>query len=215
MFDPLFADDLGSNKFAVYAIKGLAVGGAFLAGFFIGRFFSWALDRWLFAAKAPPVLKRSVEIATGLIVAILVALFVFGEGGNGMFGRGGSGDGKGAPTDDGKGKPQPAPPEPKRPDVPKKPDEPKPPPPTPNDLRVTILTDDDIKDGKFYLIGDDPVPKTLPDLKAAVEARRKAPGPELKTVYYRYRGEPFGVDHPRYKLPFVWLNELKINFAME
>lgn len=215
MLDALFAADLGTNKYAVYAIKGLAVGGAFLAGFFLGRFFSWALDRWLFAAKAPPVLKRSVEVATGLLVAILVALFIFGEGGNGMFGRGGSGDGKGVPNDDGKGKPQPAPPDPKKEDPKKEDPKPPAPKPTPGDLHVTILTDDDVKGGKFYLIGDDPAPKSIEELKAAVEARRKAAGPELRTVFYRFKGEELGPDHPRFRLPDVWLKELKINFARE
>ena len=95
----MLADGLGSGlaeKVAGYANKCPAVAGGFLNGYFLGKVVAWALDRWVFAQKAPEQVKKAVSFVSGLALAILVALIVFGEGGNGLFGRGGStGDGKG------------------------------------------------------------------------------------------------------------------------
>ena len=65
MIESLLADGLGSGlgeKFAGYVIKGLAVAGAFLIGYFLGHVVAWALDRWLFAHKAPDQLKKAISL---------------------------------------------------------------------------------------------------------------------------------------------------------
>ncbi len=221
MVESLLADSLVSGageKVAAFVVKCLAVAGAFLIGYFVGGAVAWALDRWVFAKKAPEQLKKAVSIIAGVALAILVALIVFGDGGNGMFGRGGgSGDGKGTPSDDGNNKQTPAPPEPKKPeDPPKKDEPPKPTPkPTPGDLRVTIRVGDEVKDDEYYLIGDDPTPKSFEDFKKAIEVRRKTTDPELKTVFYRFNGEPLSITHKAVSRPYAWLDMFKIPFAKE
>ena len=112
MFDTLLADGLASaagERIAAFVVKCLAVAGGFLVGYFIGGVAAWALDRWVFAQKAPDQLKKAVSIVFAIALALLVALIVFGEGGSGLFG-GGGGDGKGTPSqDDAKGKAAPPP----------------------------------------------------------------------------------------------------------
>jgi hypothetical protein len=146
MFDTLLADGLASGageKLATFVVKCLAVAGGFLVGYFVGGAVAWALDRWVFAHKAPEPLKKAVSMVAAVALAILVALIVFGEGGSGLFG-GGSGDGKGTPApDDNKGKAAPTPPPEQKKDEqpPKKDDPPKTPvSPMPGDVRITILS---------------------------------------------------------------------------
>jgi hypothetical protein len=222
MFDSLFAD-LGSGlaeKVAGYAIKCLAVAGGFLIGYFLGKVVAWGLDRWVFAQKAPDQLKKAVSFVSGLALAILVALIVFGEGGNGLFGHGGgTGDGKGTtPTNDGKTQPATPPTEPKKDEVTPKKDEPIKPPspkPTPGDMHVIILAGDEVKDKRFYLIGGDSTPKALPEFQDAINARRKLTEPALKTVYYRFKNEELSPGHQAIKDPYLWLESLKIGFVPE
>src|SRR5206468_1734941 len=110
----------------------------------------------VFAQKAPDQVKKAVSIVFAIALALLVALIVFGEGGNGLFGRGGgTGDGKGTPTqDDSKGKVAPIPPEQKKDETPPKKDEtPKAPvTPMPGDVRITILSGGEARERRYYLI---------------------------------------------------------------
>ncbi len=183
MFDTLIADALGSGlaeKVAGYAIKCLAVAGGFLIGYFLGGATAWALDRWVFAKRAPDQLKKAVSMVAGVAVAILVALVVFGEGGNGLFGGGGNaGDGKGTAAPETKGKT-----EPHQPVVaPKKDEEPAPKtvepvaPTKPADtvIYVTVLGGADVpnNDEKYYLVGDDSNRKNLAQLTDIVAAKKE------------------------------------------
>ena len=220
MFDSLIADGLGSGlgeKVAGYVIKGLAVAGAFLIGYFLGRIVAWGLDRWVFANKAPDPLKKAVALLTGVALAILVALIVFGEGGSGLFGSGGGdGQGKGQPTpaDNGKAPPVPTP-EPKK-DEPKKDEPPKTPlPPAPGDVRVTILPSDEVKEGRFYLIDGDPVPKNFGEFKTAITARRKDAQPELKQVVFRFKSERFSQNNPVVRDVVMWLSSSGIGAPVQ
>ncbi len=181
MLDALLADGLGSglaDKVAGYAIKGLAVAGGFLIGYFLGGVVAWGLDRWVFAKKAPDQLKKAVALVAGVALAILVALIVFGEGGNGLFGGGSQGDGKGTATPEAKGKPEPSQPvvPPKKDEVPTpKPIDPvAPSKPADTIIRVTILGGSDVPgDERFYVVEDGPKPKTFAELKEAVTARKQ------------------------------------------
>jgi hypothetical protein len=221
MFDPLLADGItsgASEKLAGFVVKCLAVGGGFLVGYFLGAVVAWALDRWVFANKSPTQLKRLVSLAAGLALAILVALIVFGEGGDGLFGgRGSQGDGKGTPTPDEKGKTTPNPPETlKKNEEPPKKDEIKPPPtPMPGDMHVTILTGDEVKDGRFYLIDGDPAPKTLAEFKEVVTARRKEAKPELKQVIFHFKKDKLSPDHPAVRGVVAWLSASGIGAPFE
>jgi hypothetical protein len=214
MFDTLLADGLASgasDKIATFVVKCLAVAGAFLIGYFLGGVIAWALDRWVFAQKAPEPLKKAVSWVAAVALALLVALIIFGEGGSGLFG-GGGGDGKGTPSqDDTKGKTTPAPePEPKKKDEvpPKKKEDTPPPKPTPGDVRVTILTDE-AKDGRFYVIDDDPAPKTFDEFKETINAKRKVTKTEL-TVIFRFKKEPLSDNHPAVRRVVGWVQQEKL-----
>ncbi len=215
MCESLFADGLGSGlgeKVAGYAIKALAVAGGFLVGYGLGRGVAWALDRWVFAHKAPDQLKRAVAIVSGVALAVIVALVVFGEGGGGFFGGGGGGEGKGTPTPDGKEKQQPAPVTPKEepkvvlPKVEPKPPDPK---PTPGDVRIAILGGTDVRDGKFYVIDEETTPKTLDEVKKWIADRRTNPKNEPVLVL-RFAKERLSDSHPEMKKLDAWLKESKL-----
>lgn len=204
-----------SNKLAEYAVKCLAVGGGFLVGYFVGRVLAWGIDRWVFAHKAPEQLKRVCALLCGLALAIVVALIVFGSGGGGLFGGGGgAGEGKGAPSDD-QGKPVP----PAQKDEPKvvppkvdpKPPEPK---PTAGDLRVAILGGGDVQvgadgEGRFYLIDGEREPKSLPDLKQTIAARRKDAATDVVLVF-RFTGARLDDTHREMLRLNAWLREAKL-----
>jgi hypothetical protein len=210
MFDPLLASGLGfgAEGAAALVIKGLAVGGGFLVGYFLGAVAAWGLDRWVFAHKAPPQLKKLVALVAGVALAVLVALILFGEGGKGLFGHdGGSGEHKGTPTDDGKKAtpPEQSKEEPKKIEPPKK----EVPKPTPGDVRVAILGGEEVKDGRFYLIDDDTMPKTFEEFKQTITARRNASKSEL-TIIFRFKKEPLSENHPAVRQVVAWVNEQKL-----
>jgi hypothetical protein len=210
MFDPLFGDIVSGagEKVAAFVVKCLAVAGAFLVGYFLGGVIGWALDRWVFAQKAPEPVKKAIALVAGIALALLVALIVFGEGGSGLFGGGGTtGDGKGtpAPADTGKDK-QPEPPK----DVPKKNGETPPAPkPGPGDVRITILPDEEVKEGRFYQIEGDPVPKNLEEFKEEIMKKRKESKTEL-VIVFRFKKEPLSKNHTIVKNAVDWVNEVKL-----
>jgi hypothetical protein len=224
MVETLLADGIVSGageKLAAFVVKCLAVGGGFLAGYFLGGVGAWALDRWVFAQKAPAQLKKIVSLAAGAALALVVALIVFGEGGDGLFGgRGSPGEGKGASPQDDKGKATPAAPvtTPKKDDTPpKRDDEPKTQDvvPTPGDVRVTILPDDEVSEGRFYLIDGDPVPKDLAEFKRALTARRREAKPELKQIIFRFQKTRYSQSNPVVRDVVSWLNEVNIGLVFE
>jgi hypothetical protein len=197
MFETLLADGLVSGageKVAAFVVKCLAVAGGFLVGYFLGGVIAWALDRWVFAHKAPEPLKKAVAIVCAIALALLVALIVFGEGGGGLFG-GGGGSGTGTPGDDKSSKPAPTPP-----DAPKKDEIPPPKPvdpvtPTkPADavIHVTILGGADVPDGeRFYLIDGDTARKTFDELKQLILARKqKEKGTLGLSIHFRPKNAP-------------------------
>jgi hypothetical protein len=221
----LLADGITSGvgeRLAATVVKCLAVGGGFLVGYFLGAVIAWALDRWVFAHKAPAQLKKAVSFLAGVALAIIVALIVFGEGGNSLFGGGNQGDGKGAPTPDKGGKQESTPPT-----VPQKKDEtprPKievPPPSKPADalIHVTILGGSDVPgDERFYVVEDDPKPKTFDELKQFVLAQKqKEKGTVGLSISFRTKNAP-SLDPPHYSISQLtkWAQEtakLDVTFA--
>jgi hypothetical protein len=221
VFDTLLADGLASGageKVATFVVKCLAVAGGFLVGYFLGGVVAWALDRWVCAQKAPGPVKKAVSWVAAVALALLVALIVFGDGGNGLFGRGGgTGDGKGTPAStDNSGKAAPVP-TPDHKDVPpKKDDQPgPPPPPTPGDVRVTILPDDEVREGRFYLIDGDAAPKNFDEFKSAILARQKEARPEVKQVIFRFRKVGYTQSNPVVRDVVAWLNDAHIGVYFE
>ncbi|MDB5311593.1 MAG: hypothetical protein JWO38_5795 [Gemmataceae bacterium] len=187
-----------AEKLAAIGIKCLAVAGGFLAGYAIGGATVWALDRWVLAQKAPDFLKKSVRVVAGVAAALLVAFIVFGDGtGGGWFGGGGgSGDGNGTnpsqSSDPGKQNDQSTPPV-KQPDPKTTPklDTPKTPDVRPEDprVRVTFLGGDAVQGDRFYLLDDDPSPKTFDELKKAVMARKEGT-PRPMFLLVQFPGDP-------------------------
>lgn len=163
-----------AEKLAGLAIKCLAVAGGFLAGYLLGGLIALALDRWVFARKSPDLVKKGFRWVSGLVVAILVALVVFGEGGGGFGMGGGEGKGSGTTGSEGQSKdkqsPQTATPDKERPPVsPVTPAEVR---PAELVIRVTILGGTDVQHERFYLIDDDRGPKTFAEVRAAVTGRK-------------------------------------------
>jgi hypothetical protein len=148
---------------------------------------------------------------------LLVALIVFGDGGNGLFGRGGgTGDGKSTQTqDDGKGKAPEVPVEPKKDNQPPKKDDVKPPvTPMAGDIRVAILGGDEVKDGRFYQFDDDPMPKTFEEFKDVINARRKSAKGDLR-ILFRFKKEPLSDNHPAVRRVVDWVNQEKLTNRFE
>lgn len=167
---------VGAERLAAYAIKCLAVGGGFLVGYFAGGVIAFALDRWVFAKKSPDALKKVIRMLGGLLLAILVAMIVFGDGGGGglLGGTGSEGVNKGTPNPETPGKTDPATPKDDKAKPAPSPVQPADPRPTEVTIRVTVLGGGDVANERFYLIDDDRTPKTLQEVKDAVTARKAA-----------------------------------------
>jgi hypothetical protein len=173
MITPVFAFlSSGAEKIAALAIKCLAVAGAFLLGYFLGMAIVWAIDKWLLANKTPYAVKKVCKTLTGLIVAIIVALIVFGEGGSGLFGGGGGGKGStdaDSSTDKSKHS------DPLTPDAKVQPSVtlPKPPDAKSADLiiQVTIYGGSNVIDERYYQVDDEQMLKNFKELQDAILTR--------------------------------------------
>ncbi|MFO0804785.1 MAG: hypothetical protein U0791_16885 [Gemmataceae bacterium] len=176
-----FAEFPGSEAWTRFVTNCLAVVGAFIAGYIGGGVGGWAIDKWLFAKRSPDAAKKAIRVLCGLVLAVLVGFLVFGAGGGrGWFGGGGGSNGSDKSSDgvtnpsDSKSDSQ----DPPKIDSPKvvepKPDDPR--------IRVTFLGGDAVQADRFYMIDDDPVPKSFLDLKSIVLKRRDATTAPLTLV---------------------------------
>jgi hypothetical protein len=206
MAGPPFA--LFDFDFAQFLVNCLAVGGGFLAGFVLAGVLTWWIDRTFLRKNTPEIMHRTARVLGGLAVAILVALLVFGRGGGGL--GGGKGDGLGSGTaNNGTGTGTDAP------DTTPKPG-PTPPvaakdaPPPGDRVRVTILGGPDVKEQRFYLVGDDPTPRTLAEAKAAIQAKKDtATRPVAVEVRFTARNT-LARDHPAVTLLTNWARDAGI-----
>jgi hypothetical protein len=148
----------------------LMVAGGFLVGYVLGGVLAWAAGRYVFKQQDTTSLKRLGRPVGGVVLALIVALIVFTGKGKP---HGEGGDGKGDPDTDPNapksGTPPASPPKIDPKVVPPKTPEVKPAEAT---IRVTILGGNDVREGRFYLIDDDPTPKTFEEFKRAVTARK-------------------------------------------
>lgn len=85
--------DFSKNNIAALFTGCLAVAGGFLAGYLFGALLAYAFDKYVVRRESPHGLHKVIRYATGLIVAIIVALLVFRGGTGGGDGNGGSGTG--------------------------------------------------------------------------------------------------------------------------
>ncbi|WP_020473949.1 hypothetical protein [Zavarzinella formosa] len=178
--EPLFANSL--ENVGRTLLNFLAIGGGFLLGSIAG----WAAVRvaakFILLAKPNKTISLIARALGGIAGAILVALFVFGDGGWGFGGSGGGLPGGPGGTD----KQQPGQPineEPKA--EPKKIEPPKikpKPPETDDSVKVVVLGGDATQD-RFYLLEDEKAPSTLEEVTLKVEARNQAKKLSRLTIY--------------------------------
>lgn len=142
----------------------LATVGAFLVGYVLVALLGWFFDKYLLKRKSPELLHRVCRLLGGLILAILVAMMLFGGGG-------GSGDGTGDGAGTGTASPGPASnaesTDPKAVAA-------KVAPPVEVRVRVLVLGGTDVKDQKFYVVDDDPAPLAFADAKSAIQRKKDA-----------------------------------------
>jgi hypothetical protein len=199
-----------AEHLAALAIKCLAVAGGFLAGYLLGGAIAFALDRWVFNKKAPDLVKKCVRWVSGVILAIVVALIVFGEGGGGFGLGGGEGKGSGKAASEGDSKDKPA-------STPATPDKnpPQVSPVTPKDtrpaelvIRITILGGTDVSQERFYLIDDDRTPRTFAEVRAAVTARKaKDTRKAVLAIYFPPPPNRLPLEHPAVTQLVTWVRD--------
>ena len=85
--DPLFADAFAN--FGRVIVNLLAVAGGFLIGNVLMLVVSRIAAKFVFKKKLPRMLDQILRLVGGLVVALLVAMLVFGDGGWGFGGSGG------------------------------------------------------------------------------------------------------------------------------
>lgn len=191
---------------AQFLVNCLAVGGGFLVGYVLAGGAAWWVDRSFLRKKTPPLVRRLVRILGGIAAAIIVALLVFGRGGGGLGGGQGEGVGSGTTsgTGPGQGSVTDAPPPTTRPAPPVAA---KDVPPPDARIRVTVLGGPDVKDQRFYLVDDDPSPRTFAEAKAAVLARKDA-APQKLGVEIRFTTRnTLPRDHPAVTLLADWARD--------
>lgn len=143
----------------------LATAGGFLIGYLLAAIFGWFFDKYLLKRKSPALLHRILRLLGGLILAIIVAMMVFGGGGGSGNGTGdGAGDGKASPT---AGTLDPnAKADPKAPPV-------KPSKSAEERVGITVLGGTDVQENRFYQIDDDPAPRTFAEVKDHVRKKKE------------------------------------------
>lgn len=205
---PLLFISGAAEHLAGLAIKCLAVAGGFLAGYVLGGAVAFALDRWVFGKKAPDLVKKCVRWVTGLILAVVVALIVFGDGGGGLGMGGGDGKGSGKPTEgDAKDKLAPQPP-PEKDQPPVTPVTPKDTRPAEAVIRITILGGNDVSQERFYLIDDDRTPRTFAEVRATVSGRKaKDARKTVLAIYFPPPPNRLPLEHPAVTQLVTWARD--------
>ncbi|MGL6075890.1 MAG: hypothetical protein ACRC8S_17170 [Fimbriiglobus sp.] len=140
----------------------LATAGGFLAGYVIGMVSTILFDRFATGGKSPQGLHRVIRMIFGVVFALLVAFIVFGRGmGNGN----GTGDGNGTTPSTGTGSSASTSTTPSTNPLPPIQE----PPTNEETIKVSVLSGADVKEEKFYLIEKDRTPRSLDEVKNAVQ----------------------------------------------
>jgi hypothetical protein len=207
--------DLSPAKAAQFAVNSLAVVGGFFVGYVLFGVIAWLLDRYVLFKKSPQNLKRLVRLVGGVLVAILVAIIVFGHGhGWTLFGGG-------SPGDDNGGNPNPAATQPTSTEKSKS-EAPPPPakdlPPPAATAKVTLLGGDDVKGERFYLLDADPVAKTLDEITTALRAKKNTLAGKGLAVEIRFsESNTLSRTHPAVLLLADWATKhgVSVTFPAE
>jgi hypothetical protein len=199
---------------AQFVVNLLAVGGGFLAGFWVSTLLAWGVDRLTHRAS-PRSLHKLVRFLGGVIGAVLVALIVFGHGrGWNLFGGAapgtGSTDGQN-PTGEVQTVPMPAPPDRVVTSAITTVGE------APARICIKLLGGADVKDKKFYCWNDEPQPLNLEEVKTRVRAQidtaTSRPGIGVDVVFAKQNRLP--PEHPAVLQLTQWLRNvagLAVNF---
>ena len=187
----------------------LATIGAFLVGYILVAILGWWLDKYLLKRRSPDLLHRVCRLLGGLILALLVAMMLFGGGG-------GSGDGTGDGTGTGKASPSSASSNSESAD-------PKAAtavvlPPVEVRIRVLVLGGTDVKDQKFYVVDDDATPLALADAKAAILKKKDATAKSIGLEIRFPVQNALPRDHPAVSQFVRWAGEtagLTVTFPAE
>lgn len=188
----------------------LATAGGFLVGYILAAIAGWLFDKYLLKRKSPEFLHKVCRLLGGLILAIIVALLVFGGGG-------GEGNGTGEGTGNGKASPANGTIDPSSTNDPKQISL-KPLPPVEERIRITLLGGTDVKDQKFYLIDDETVPRSLAEAKAAIQKAKDATTKTLGLEIRFAAQNALPQDHPAVTQLARWAREsagLTVTFPAE
>ncbi len=187
----------------------LATAGGFLVGYIFVVIFGWMFDKFLLKRKSPQLLHKVCRLLGGLILAIIVALLVFGGGGGEGNGTGdGKGNGKASPAN-GTSDPNAAT-DPKQISLK--------PPPVEERIRVTILGGSDVVDQKFYRIGDDDTARSFAEAKAAITKTKNESTRSLGIEINFTSNNALPLDHPAVEQLKRWAREtagLTVTFPAE
>ncbi len=211
--------DLGNTlaeRAQVFVLKLLVVIGAYVVGSILGTLLAAALNRWVVRGKLPEVGRQICQAVCGILLAVLAALLVMGEGGGGRFGAGRSGGGPEPDTTGTASTPSDATPSSKTPSVVTNPPAVSTAPAVPT-LRVTVLAGAAVRQpGRFYQLEDMPQHLTLQEVKAeiskrAAEIAKGVPAPtEPLTVLIVFPADPNiapPFDDPKVVLLAEWVRQ--------
>jgi hypothetical protein len=181
-----FFTDIEKN-FERFVMNCLAVAGGYVVGYILSGMLLVGFEKSaLKKKKLPDGLKKSVRLVAGLLIALLVALYVFRGFGSGGEGPGGPGTGVGDSKNDKKGDDPQQPPSketttPKPIELPKGTGE-------RTLLGVTFLGGGDVTGGRAYMLGNEK--KTFAELTEAIKIRRKEEPNGIKLIFGRSGADP-------------------------
>lgn len=186
-----------AEALAAFAIKCLAVAGAFLVGYVAFALLALALDRTFARNRTPEGFKQLFRQLGGLTAAALAAYILFASsGGTGLFGSGsGNPSGPSAPANP-KTPTAPPPPAPPTPEPPPSPPDTSPLSPADVVLRLRVLGGPDVIEQRFYQFEGSDSALTFSDVQAAILTRKPAgPGKLYLEIAFPPRNAP-PPDHP-------------------
>ena len=213
----LFAQDItGTAQMGQLVVNCLAIGGGFLAGWFLTAIVTGGFDRFVFHRKSAPALHKASRNTGGLALAILVGIIVFGHGqGWTLFGGGGSGNENGGATKTAAG----AKADERKSEEKTTPISLRDLPPLDERIRVLILGGEEVKAERFYVVDDAVGPKTFAEAIAAIVAKRDASLGKRVGVEIRFStANALPQDHPAVTRLARWVRteaNLSVTFPAE
>ncbi len=166
--------EMSSAAITQFFLNCLAVGGGFLGGMLLGKVSAKLFDKFIVGRKTPDGFHQVAMYLCGIIVAILVALMVFGDGtgeGNGAGKGTGEGDSKTTNTSSGAGTAPTTPTTKESPPIELVPKDPA----LPTELlKVTLLGGEDVVEERFYKLSDINKALNFEEIKTEILQRKKA-----------------------------------------